>query len=204
MLRTLGEPHAAVAAYKQAAEYYNISHNPYQSKILECWENMAKIYMDLAGAAAPAHATTAPPFMWAREACDLYKQIALKHIASATSLVSFRIYEPLFKSLICMFYCDDPIAIRNRYDEYCRMYPTFETIHDGVFLGKLIKCIESMYYSVDKSDVKKHGDLYRSACREREATKPLEGWMVGPLLYQLETAQAVTEKEMSVDDIDLS
>lgn len=204
MLRTIDEPMAAIAAYKQAAEYYEISHNPYRSKITDCWDNMAKIYMEQA--AMTHYPAPASPFTLAREACDIYKQIAIKNIAGESSLVSFRIYEPLFKSLICMFYCEDSIAIRNRYDEYCRMYPTFETINDGVFLGKLIKCVDCIYGAMDKRDIEKYCDNYRQLCRERELVKPLDGWMIGPLLYQLTHAQSVAEKGMAdnVDDIDLS
>lgn len=177
MMRTLGDPAAAIAAYRLAAEYYAIVANPPRFKILDCWENMAKIYIEQAGA---THAP-ADPFVYAREACDLYKQIALKHMADATTMVSFRIYEPLFKSLVCMFYCDDPVAIRNRYLDYCRMYPAFETINDGVFLGKLIKLVERAGDGTETAVAE-----YQAACRERDMSKPLEGWMVGALLYQLE------------------
>jgi len=193
LMRTEGDLTQSLKTYQLAAEYYRVS--PYgQSKEIDCLDMVAKICIECAEKVQNSESCT-----YAREAAYTYKTIALKQseYTRHTIAASFRVYQPLFNSIICMFYLDDLVAIKNWYIDCCRIMPAFETINDGVFLGKLINIIELSEMGI--GDVEKNRSEYQKICRERENEKPLETWMLSPLNHQL--TRITTD---SVENIDLS
>lgn len=201
LMRTDGDRQAALTTYQLAAEYYRVSSHNYFKEI-ECLEMVAKIWIECAAAAAAA-ANIDEARACAREAAYTYKVIAAKQLEKTQNIsASFRVYQPLFNSVICTFYFDDFVAIKNWYADCCRMLPAFETISDGVFLGKLIQIIESSATIVaTPGAVEQIRAKYQQLCHERETSKPLETWMLNPLLYQLEQ---ITTLEENSEEVDLS